>query len=103
MALLYAWLSLRAIRWIRGRFDADEKVPTVVAVLLASVAVSAGVVLVVQLWAGAVEIVRVGNEHLSYRAGRRSWPTRPEVLLFGVVIFWILAAIQLRTRKGPVE
>jgi hypothetical protein len=103
MALFCAWLSLRTIRWIRGRFDSDERVPTVVALLLASAAVSAAVVLVVQLWATAVEIVRIGNEHLSYRAGRRSWVTGPAALPFGMVIFWLLAAIQLRTRKGPFE
>jgi hypothetical protein len=55
-----------------------------------------------QMWGAGVEIVRVGNEHLSYRAGRRSWPRRAEVLptlALGVIAFWIMAAGCLYARN----
>jgi hypothetical protein len=97
MTLLYLWLSLYAIRRIRDRFEIDEALPVAVAVLLASIAVTAAVIMAAQLWGAGVEIVRVGNEHLSYRAGRRSWPRRAEVLpilALGVTSFSIMAAAQ---------
>lgn len=100
VAFLYLWLSLYTIRRIRERFEADETLPIVIAVLLASVTVTSAVVMAAQMWGAGVEIVRVGNEHLSYRAGRRSWPRRTEVLpilALGVISFWIMAAARLHS------
>lgn len=44
VTLLYLWLSLYAIRRIRDRFEIDEALPVAVAVLLASIAVTAAVI-----------------------------------------------------------
>lgn len=102
MTFLYLWLSLYTIRRIRERFEVDETLATVIAVFVASIAVTAAVMMAAQLWGAGVEIVRVGNEHLSYRAGRRSWPRQTEVLpilALGVVSFWIMAVARLRSRN----
>jgi hypothetical protein len=101
MTFLYLWLSLYTIRRIRDRFEADETLPIAVAAVIMSVAVTATVMMAALVWGGAVEIVRVGNEHLSYRASRRLWPRPTEIVPFlalGTVSFWIMAATRLCSR-----
>jgi len=102
MTVLYLCLSLYTIRRIRDRFEPDETLPIAIAMVLASLAITAAVMLAAQLWGAAVEIMRIGNEHLSYRAGRRSWPRRTEMLptfALGVVSLWAMAAARLRSRN----
>lgn len=103
MTVLYLSLSLYTIRRIRERFEVDETLPIVIAVFVASIAVTAAVMMAAQVWGAGVEIVRVGNEHLSYRAGRRSWPRRAEVLpilALAIIAFWIMAARCVHSRKS---
>jgi hypothetical protein len=100
MAMLYGLVAVAAIRRVRRRFQSDEKWASLVALALASVMVSASIVLVGHLWAGAVEAVRLGNEHLSYRAERLSWPQhRLDLFVLGVVAFWVLALLHRRTAQ----
>ena len=41
------------------------------------------------LWAGVVEMIRVGDMHMSYRAGRLGWRGYGrEVFALGVLLFW---------------
>jgi hypothetical protein len=102
MTLLYLWLSSYTIRRVLDRFEIDGATPVAIALFLASIAVTAGVIMAAQLWGAGVEILRVGNEHLSYRAARRSWPRGTQmlpILALGVSSFWIMAAGQLHSRN----
>jgi hypothetical protein len=103
MLLFYIFLAWRGLRWVTTRTDPAEMVHKVPAVLYASLVITGAVILLGGLWTGAVEIVRLGNEHLSYRASRLSWPWTHSVELFltGVVVFWIIVAVQQRlTRRS---
>jgi hypothetical protein len=62
------------------------------ALVVASIAVGAVVVIAGGVWSGVVEIVRVGNEHLANRAALIAWPARaPAAFVVSVLAFWILA------------
>ena len=101
MGGLYALLATCVIRRIRMRFDADERAAARVAVLIAAIMVSALIAVPGHLWAGIVEMIRVGNEHLSYRGSRLSWPEhRVQAFFLGVTLFSIVGLISIRRRKG---
>jgi len=61
------------------------------------------------LWETVIEIVRVGNTHLSYRGGRVQWGNGNGWMLFllGVVLSWLTSLLHFwmgRTRqRGPDE
>ena len=59
-------------RYARRRFD-GESIPRMAAVLALSVALAVVIVALGQLWAFALEGLRVGSGHLSYRAARIPW------------------------------
>lgn len=77
--------------------------PGVVMTLVVSWLVAAGVMLLGEVWVGIVEGIRIGTEHISYRAGRL-WPNhyRVEVFSGALIVFW-LAATMVAFRVGPPE
>jgi len=92
-----AWVGAQAIR---SRFADDPRPVQLVAVFLVSVAVAAAVVAVGGLWSGVFEIVRVGNEHLSFRASRIAWPNRAPIWFLAAMIgFWAFGAAALRPSR----
>jgi hypothetical protein len=75
-----------------------------VAVCFVSVAIAAAVVAVGGLWSRVSEIVRVGNEHLSFRAWRIAWPRRAPIWFLATMIgFWAFAAAALRPSRPASE
>jgi hypothetical protein len=91
----YAARALRA-------FDPEERVIILVAVGLMALAVSGLSLMVGTLWAWLVEMVRIGNSHLSYRAGRLPWREHVGALFVGaVLIFWSIAWLRWRTAHAP--
>jgi len=97
IVMLYWFVVVRATGWVRRRFPRDEAWPALVATLFASLAISATVVLLGGLWAGTVEMLRVGNLHLSYRALRLPWRQQySQLFIVGVVLFWLVALIRYR-------
>lgn len=80
-------LSLtRFIRWARQRFESDEWLAWLVASLAGSLLIPVLVLTMGWLWAMLVEVVRVGNEHVSYRARMDSLQANFLVLLgLGIV------------------
>lgn len=62
------------------------------AVVVASVVLSVLGVAVLNLWAGALEMFRVGNQHMSYRGERIPWRAfLPHLFATGVVLVWAIA------------
>ena len=101
MLFLYGLLAPIGLRRIRSRFADDERIARCIALLGMSIAVGAGTVVAGGLWSGIVEIIRVGNEHLSNRAALIAWPGRaPFVFVVSVAAFWILTFV---TRQRPTE
>ncbi len=101
MAVCFGVVAALAAGHVRRRFSASERSPAIVATLLASVAVSVATVAIGELWSWMVEIVRVGDSHLSYRAFRLPWARhRPEIFAVGVVCYWAVAWWRFRVRNG---
>ena len=73
MAALFMIVATRCIRWLRERFGTDERIAWLGAVFVISLMVAGSITLIGQIWGGVVEMVRLGDEHLSYRTPRLSW------------------------------
>jgi hypothetical protein len=93
-ALLFAYGASLAARWICLRYPlADGWFGALAITLFASIAGSACGVLLGEMWSLTIEILRVGNSHLSYRTERIPWTHhRLELFAAGVVLFWVMAA-----------
>jgi hypothetical protein len=97
MLVLLGTVAVAVTARIRRRFSRDEKIPALVAVIIASLIVTFAVLLAGELWSWIVEIVRVGNGHLSYRTFRLPWGRyRLEIFAAGLVIFWAIAWLGYR-------
>lgn len=92
IALVFAYALARFTRWIGSRFGSDEWMAWGVATLFGSIAIPAVVLAIGGAWAGTVEIVRLGNEHIGQRA--RFEGLRANFLMLGVgnVVVWIASA-----------
>ncbi|OFW37963.1 MAG: hypothetical protein A3J29_04530 [Acidobacteria bacterium RIFCSPLOWO2_12_FULL_67_14b] len=101
MATLCLLAGFMLTRRIANRFG-GETVPTVVAAVLASIALAVAVVAVGQVWAGLIETIRLGNGHLSYRAFRIPWSHhRPQTFTLVVLAVWSLGFCFSRRRPSP--
>jgi hypothetical protein len=70
----------------------DELAAIVVASLLAAFVVGGFTLAFGTMWEGFVEMIRLGNGHLSYRGLRRQWIRfAPQLFVLGVASFWVAA------------
>ena len=98
MAAFCLMLSLIATRRIRRRFD-NDRIAAWLAVLIVSFFIATLVVLSGQVWAQLVEMMRIGNGHLSYRAERIAWPRhRLEIWMLAFICVWSVAWLNARTK-----
>jgi len=91
--LLIFWVVATAVTArLRRRFSASDRRATLVAIFVSSLVITTAAVFAGELWSWLVEIVRVGNSHLSYRSSRLPW-VQHRVVIFatGVVLFWAIA------------
>jgi hypothetical protein len=94
ITLLFAYSLARFKRWIESRFGNDEWMAWGAATLFASIVIPAVVLAIGCAWAGVVEVVRLGNEHIGQRA--RFDGLRGNFLIMvgvGIVMVWIASAI----------
>ncbi len=105
LVLLYASISFAIARRMSARFSwADEKIPTLIAGVIVSIGLGVGLVWSGQLWGGAVEMVRMGSTHLTYRAHRLGWrELSPTVFVLGVIVFWIAMTVSYRYGRPGSE
>jgi hypothetical protein len=103
LAAVYIAAMAAIARRIRRRFARDEWIPALAATLATSLALGVSILIVGHLWHGLVEMIRVGNTHMSYRALRLGWG-RYSHHVFAVVVlmFWcvVLASYGVSARSG---
>jgi hypothetical protein len=94
-AILYLLVAVIVAGIIVGRFPVDEPAPAVVASLLVAAALSACGVVALGMWASAIEMVRISDAHLSYRADGLPWTHHNyEFFVAGVLMFLATAAFR---------
>jgi hypothetical protein len=99
-AVLYLLLSALLAERLVKRFPADELAPSVVASGLVAVVTAVGAMLAMPVWAGAIEVVRLDNVHLSYRAFQLPWSEhRLAVFLAGLLLFLAVAGARYRREE----
>jgi hypothetical protein len=93
MALITIAMAFLTTRIVRHRFP-DDRLPRVVAIVLLSIGLGILVIGLGQLWAFAVEAVRIGNDHLGHRGLRIPW-RKHRTTTFALVLIsvWTMAAM----------
>lgn len=96
-AALYGFAANGSLRALFVRFPPDEPWPALIATAAGAIAFSATGVIFGGLGASIVEMIQLGDMHMSYRADRLPW-AQHSLLIFsgGVVIFVIIASIRWR-------
>lgn len=100
---LYLLGAHRCVRWIWRRYPPGEIgwLSGAIMAMAASFLMASGGTLTGEVWAGLVETYRIGNGHISYRAGRLWWAVhRAEMFAAGWVLFWLLAWLAARSHRG---
>jgi hypothetical protein len=93
-AALYGVVANGAARRLLERFPPDEPWPALITTAAAAVFASAAAVIVGGLGSMIVEMVQLGDTHLSYRASRLPWQQHwLPLFLGGVVVFSVIATI----------
>lgn len=102
--LLAAFLitATRASRLVTTRFRREDGAFRLLAFVFVTLAASASLVAVGGIWSAAVEMLRVGNLHMSYRAHRIPWGRHlPE--LFATSMVMMLTAVLVRDRQQRAD
>jgi hypothetical protein len=91
---LFAFVAHGLARRVLTRFQ-DERWLAIFGAAAAAVFISAAGVMIGGLGASLVEMIQLGNTHLSYRADRTPWAHhQPLLFLGGIVLFGAIAAIR---------
>ena len=101
--LVFSFALRVFLRWLRGRFDADERAGWVIATIVGSIGITAVVLAIGVAWAAVVEIIRVGNEHLGHRARTTGlWSNFVVLFIVGMAASWIGSVIAaVRPKVAP--
>ena len=93
-AALFGFVANGAARRLHERFPPDEPWPAAIGTAAAAIFASAAAVIVGGLASMIVEMVALGDTHLSYRAGRLPWQQHwLSLFLGGVAVFSVIALI----------
>jgi hypothetical protein len=84
--LLFGFASWMIARWIDGWLPFDAPVTGLVIIAVTAVITSIGGVMMFELWSQTLEILRIGNQHMSYRVGRLPWSHHTTALFVGAVV-----------------
>jgi hypothetical protein len=104
--LLYVFVVVVVVRVIWRRYPPNEQgwSPGITMALFLSLAFAAGGTMLGEVWFWFAEGYRIGNSHMSYRAGRFFWAQhRAELFAGAVIIFWLAAFEAARHRRSNRE
>jgi hypothetical protein len=103
-AALYAFAVNGFVRQLFVRFPPDEKWPALAGAAAGAPVVSAAGVILGSLGATIVEMIQIGDTHMSYRVERLPW-SRQWLPLFvgGVIVFSLIAAIRWRRHTDVLD
>jgi len=95
--LVYVFLSVLLVDKVRRRYPLDDGLAVgLLMIFLASLPAGFGGALLGEQFAALIEMIRVGNGHMSYRADRVPWPYyQTSLFSFFFVLFWAVAAVRL--------
>lgn len=96
--VLYYWFIAGRVTWrIRGLYPEKLTPAALPIVALTSLIISALALPLGEVWTGAMETIRIGNGHISYRLSRIPWKHhRLGIFLAGVIFFWVLVGLEYR-------
>jgi hypothetical protein len=97
MTCLFCFVAYALGAPLRRRFGPGERGPFLLATTFVSLAAAAAGVLIGELWSWVVEMIRVDDGHLGYRALRLPWSHhRLEIFVTGVALFWLMTWLRVR-------
>jgi hypothetical protein len=95
--VLYGIVAAVMAGWIFRSFSLTHMWTAVAAALVASVPVGVAGWISGGLWSATLEMIRIGNDHVSYRGERAPWARHQiEFLTACIVVFWLAAAVRHR-------
>ena len=96
-AVLFVAAASRLSGGLLSRFAPDQRWPAAIGIAASAVFLSAAAVMIGDLGAATVEMIQLGDMHLSYRAARIPWHRQtPELFVGGVLLFVAIAIVRWR-------
>ena len=95
ITLLYCFGAAKMARTLWRRYPPAENgwIPGTAMILFVSLVFAVGSMMLGEIWCWNVETLRIGNDHMSYRAQRLWWGRHRTELFAGcAVVFWLTAA-----------
>src|SRR5712692_3132261 len=102
--LIYGFAAAATAGWIFRSFSFQHAWAAALVMLVASVLVSIAGWISGGLWSAAVEMIRIGNDHMSYRGARTPWSQHQlGCFVACVVVFWLAAVVRYRFSRPEVS
>jgi len=96
-AVLFVAAASRLSGGLLSRFAPDQRWPAAIGIAASAVFLSAAAVMIGDLGAATVEMIQLGDMHLSYLAARIPWNRQwPELFVCGVLLFVAIAIVRWR-------
>ena len=102
--LLYCFAVTGIARFLWHKYPYEEHgwIPAAPMAVFLSFVIAAAIMMFGDVWSGAVESLRIGNGHMSYRLQRLWWLRhRPELFTGAVIVFWLaVVATAVRSQSN---
>jgi hypothetical protein len=97
-AVFFGRIAHNTVGRVRRRFDLDERRAALWSLVAMSLALSFAGVVLLELWAVSVEMLRIGNDHMGQPRGARVPWGQHRLLIFtgGVLLFWMIAVVRYK-------
>ena len=98
VAALFLLSVVHVVRRIERRF-VEEPLPFTISLVVASVALSALLVWVGELWTSILQMIRVGSQHVGGRVQKLPWlQHEQQILMLALLLFWTVVLL----RRTPI-
>ncbi len=102
--LLYCFSVTGIARFLWHEYPREEHgwIPAAIMAVFLSFVFAAAITMLGDVWSGAVESLRIGNGHMSYRLQRLWWLRHwPELFTAAIIVFWLaVAATAVRSQSN---